>query len=200
MTYSQILRRVANIRATLWCTVPIPNSDANAAFHYTIWIIVSVKSSLLCCTVERTHYSGSARNYQCGAECGTVPVLHCYKVLSVGLSSYLEAVSFWKCHKTHWNGSVVMDLQLLYFPVSSNAPSLPACAFIPAWKYSSTFIRLCKWVKSDGGHADLLQAHFIKSSCRAVSIPQWDLEWVVLFSKDVNVFFQMANGARHCLY
>lgn len=181
--------------------MPIPNSDANTASHYSIWIIVSLKSSLLCCTVERTHYSGYARNYLCGAECGTVLVLHCHKVLTVGLSSCLEAISFWKklLSKHIEVGVWLWPFQLLHFPVSSNILSLPAYAFILAWK-CSTFIRLCKWVKSDGGHTDLLQAHFIKSSCKAVSIPQWDLEWAVLFSKDVNVFFQMANGARHCLY
>lgn len=115
-------------------TVPIPNSDANTAIHYSIWIIVSLKPSLLCCTVEKTHYSGSARNYLCGEECAPVPVLHCDKVLSVGLSSCLGAISFWKklTLKTHWNGSVVMDLQLLHFPVSSNVPpSLPVLSYQP---------------------------------------------------------------------
>lgn len=71
----------------------------------------------------------------------------------------------------------------------------------PVWKYSSTFIGLCKWVclmEVTLTYCKLI--FFIKSSGRAVRIPQWALGWVVLFSEDVNFFFQMANVFRQCLY
>lgn len=84
--------------------------------------------------MERTQYSGSARNYLCGAECSTVPVLHCHKVLSVGLSSCLDAISFWKkLLSKHievgvwlWTFSSCTSQSVMTF-----SPSLPVLSYQP---------------------------------------------------------------------
>lgn len=123
------------------------------------------------------------------------------------------------CIWLDWNsekqrGITLSDKALLlkwersYGPSASALPNqfwcsfcIYACASILDWKYRSTFIRLCKWVslmEVTPTYCKLI--FFIKSSCRAVSIPQWELGWVVLFSEDVNVFFQMANVSRQRLY
>lgn len=83
--FIDIQGRVANIGAT-HCA----NSKFRCKYHFSLQSLNYCQSKVFSVMLH------SGKDSLRGAECGTVLVLHCHKVLSVGLSSCLEAISFWK--------------------------------------------------------------------------------------------------------